>query len=199
MFELIDLTKIMDKDLSIYTEDNYADPPLEVETWCAIQEQGYKVSRLSMGTQTGTHIDAPAHFAENGVTLEALPLSSLISKYLLVDLDRISDARLNHNGETILFLKSAQESGSEISKEFFESLLALPCPVWVIVYDVRVTGCEFLYFNQRLAEAGKFLIENVDEAAALQVKAGRELIALPLRLTGVSGSPCRVIVRQHTG
>jgi kynurenine formamidase len=196
MFELIDLTKIMDKDLSIYAEDGYSDPPLEVETWCAIQKQGYKVSRLSLGTQTGTHIDAPAHFAENGVTLEALPLQSLIGKYLLVDLDRLPQ-ELNHNGETILFLKSARESGSEVSKEFFETLLALPCSVWVIVYDVRITGQEFLYFNQRLAEAGKFLIENVDESAAMQVKPDGELIALPLRLTRVSGSPCRVVVRQE--
>ena len=61
MFEILDLTKSLDQNLSIYIEGAYSDPPLQIETWCTIHEQGYKVSRLSMGTQTGTHIDAPAH------------------------------------------------------------------------------------------------------------------------------------------
>ncbi len=63
MTEIIDLTRKLDESLSIYSGGGYSDPPLLVESWCAIEEQGFKVSRLSMGTQTGTHIDAPAHFS----------------------------------------------------------------------------------------------------------------------------------------
>jgi kynurenine formamidase len=199
MFELIDLTKKLDMDLSIYAEDGYADPPLQIENWCDIQRQGYKVSRLSLGTQTGTHIDAPSHFAENGATLDALPLPSLMGKYFWVDLDAIfphEKINTDYQGESILFLASAGKPESEISQQLFDALLDLPCLVWVIPHDIHVTGRALFYFNQRLAEAGKFLIENVDETSAAQVKAGGELIALPLRLIGVSGSPCRVVVRQ---
>jgi arylformamidase len=73
MLEIIDLTKSLDENLFIYTSGNYSDPHLQIEVWCTVQEQGYKVSRLSMGTQTGTHIDAPVHFIAGGATLEALP------------------------------------------------------------------------------------------------------------------------------
>lgn len=198
MMEIIDLTKPLDEDLFIYTSGSYSDPPLQIETWCTVQEQGYKVSRLAMGTQTGTHIDAPAHFVAEGATLEALPLPALIGPYLWVDLDHanpteLSELRAGHNGETILFLASAEPNGVEISQEVFNALLNLPCLVWVIVYGVRVIGREALYFHRALAEAGKYLIEDVDETTALRVKAGGQMIALPLRLKGVSGSPCRVI------
>ena len=61
--ELIDIARSLE-DLHIYTNDNYSDPPLRVETWCTVQEQGFWVSCLSMGTHTGTHIDAPAGAVE---------------------------------------------------------------------------------------------------------------------------------------
>lgn len=201
MFEIIDLTKMLDKDLSIYTDNTYSDPPLQVETWCTVQEQGFKVSRLSMGTQTGTHIDAPAHFVADGATLETLPIQALIGPYLRLDLDRVTEAELREllsrcEGTFILFLTSSRQRKGEISKEVFSVLLKLPCLVWVIVYGVQVMGCEPLYFHKALAEAGKYLIEDIDESMAVRVRAEGEIIALPLRLSGLSGSPCRVIVRQ---
>lgn len=202
ILEWIDLTRVLDENLTIYTEGDYSDPPLQIEIWCKIEEQGYKVSRLSMGTQTGTHIDAPAHFAAGGATLEALPVQALIGSYLWVDLEHATQAELDqlrrsHHGETILFLASTNPSGMEISPEIFQALLTLPCLVWVIVYNVQVAGREPFYFNRALAEAGKYLIEDLDEHSAKRVKAGGQIIALPLRLKGVTGSPCRVVVLQE--
>ena len=202
MIEIIELTKVLDENLSIYANGPYSDPALEIETWCTIQKQGYKVSRLSMGTQTGTHIDAPAHFAVDGATLEALPLQAMIGQYVWIDLDlvrqsRPSKPRFSHKkDEALLFLTSSGQNRREIVEEIFLALLKLPCRVWVIAHGFQVRGHEPLYFHQALAEAGKYLIEDVDEMTAMRVKAGGELIALPLRLSGVSGAPCRVIVRQ---
>jgi len=201
MIEIIDLTKVLDENLSIYTNGTYSDPPLQIESWCTIQRQGYKVSRLSMGTQTGTHIDAPAHFVADGATLETLPLHAMIGQYLWVDLDKItqsepSELRFSHRGEKILFLTSTGQTERKIAEEVFNALLKLPCLVWVTVYGVQVMGREPLYFHQSLSEAGKYLIEDIDETMAMRVKADGEMIALPLRLRGVSGAPCRVVVRQ---
>ena len=58
MLEFINITKVLDENLPIYAEVNYSDPPLKVETWCTIPDQGFRVCRFSLGTQTGTHIDA---------------------------------------------------------------------------------------------------------------------------------------------
>ena len=190
--ETIDLTRALDENLYIYSEGTYSDPPLQIDPWCTVQSQGYRVSRISMGTQCGTHIDAPSHFMEGGADLGALSVEALMGKYFLFDLD--GAGKFDYQGEPILFLKSS--SGVEISEEVFNSLLALPCRVWVIVYDIQVSDRDIFYFNRALAEAEKYLVENVDETAAMQVKNGGEIFALPLKLVSTSGAPCRVIVRQ---
>ena len=195
--EIIDLTKVLDENLYIYSDGTYSDPPLQIEDWCSVQNQGYKVSRLLLGTQCGTHIDAPSHFLEGGAELGALPIEALMGKYCLLDLDEISrnmDGKFDYRDEPILFLKS--NAGIEISEELFNSLLAFPCRVWVIIHDIGVSGRDIFHFNRALAEADKYLVENIDETAAMQVKSGGEVFALPLRLVSTSGAPCRVIVRQ---
>lgn len=195
--EIIDLTKLLDENLAIYSEETYSDPPLLIEPWCAVQSHGYKVSRVSLGTQCGTHIDAPSHFMEGGAELGALPVEALLGKYFLLDLDQIArtgKADFDYQGEPILFLRS--RAGVEISEDVFNSLLALPCRVWVIIFDVSISGRDVFYFNHTLAEADKYLVENVDEQAAMRVKNGGEIFALPLNLASTSGAPCRVVVRQ---
>jgi kynurenine formamidase len=193
--EIIDLTKLLDENLDIYAEDGYSDPPLLIEPWCVVQSQGYKVSRVSLGTQCGTHIDAPSHFFEGGADLGALPVDALMGKYFLLDLDEVArNGKFDYQGEPILFLRSS--SGAEISEDVFKSLLAFPCRVWVIIYDIHIFGRDVFYFNRALAEAGKYLVENVDEQAAMRVKNGGEIFALPLNLVFTSGAPCRVVVRQ---
>jgi len=195
--EIIDLTKTLDENLYIYSEENYSDPPLLIEPWCTVQSQGYKVSRVSLGTQTGTHIDAPSHFFEGGADLGAFPVDALMGKYFLLDLDestRNDQAKFDYQEEPILFLRSS--GGLEISADLFDTLLKFSCRVWVIIHDIQVSGRDIFYFNRALAEADKYLVENVDEQAAMQVKSGGEIFALPLRLTSTSGAPCRVVVRQ---
>ncbi len=124
-----------------------------------------------------------------------------MGRYLWVDLSRLAEADLSAlqsgvQDRRILFLTSSNPSLTETSEALLKSLLALPCRVWLSVYSVKVIEHEPLYFHQALAAAGKYLIEDVDEAAAGQVYPGGELIALPLRLAGVCGSPCRGVVIQ---
>lgn len=202
--QLIDLTIPLDENTPIYSEGDYSDPPLRIDPWCEIAAQGYRVAHLQLGTQTGTHIDAPAHFSEGGDTLEALPIDVLIGPYLWVDLaDQAQMTQLCQHPtctELILFLTSsdatAVQNGVTLSLASLTALLTLPCRVWVIVYGIQIAGKDPLYFHRALAEAGKYLIEDVDTQAAQQVRSGGELIALPMRLVGVSGSPCRVVVRS---
>jgi kynurenine formamidase len=195
--QIIDLTKVLDENLYIYAEDGYSDPPLLIEPWCTVQSQGYKVSRVSLGTQCGTHIDAPSHFVQGGADLGALSVDALMGKFFLLDLDevvRTGKTEFDYQQEPILFLKAS--TGIEISEDIFNSLLAFPCRVWIIIYDISVSGRDIFYFNRALAEADKYLVENVDEIASMQVKSGGEIFALPLKLASTSGAPCRVVIRQ---
>ena len=65
----IDLTRPMNAGMEIYSTGAYADPPFRAEPWCDLSEAGFAVWHLQMGTQTGTHIDAPSHFVQGAATL----------------------------------------------------------------------------------------------------------------------------------
>ncbi|NJN45224.1 MAG: hypothetical protein HC808_00530 [Candidatus Competibacteraceae bacterium] len=198
--KIIDLTRVLDEHLPVYADGQYRDPDFIAETWCTVVTQGYWVSKLSLGTQTGTHIDAPAHFKAGGDTLDALPVEQLIGRYFLIDLDRIVPEQSLENlltdfsNETMLFLQSSGEA--QITVAQLEQLCTLAAAVWVVVGAVVVRDEQPLYFHRHIAERGVFLIEDLDQDAAQTVKPGGELIALPLRLNGLSGSPCRVLVLQ---
>ncbi len=52
-----DLTRRLEPGMPVYPDD----PPVECEPWTTHEGDGYRVSRLSLGTHAGTHVDAPAH------------------------------------------------------------------------------------------------------------------------------------------
>ena len=52
----------------------------------------YRANKFSSPEHGGTHIDAPAHFAKDGNTLDAIPLEQLIGPAVMVDVSRKCDA-----------------------------------------------------------------------------------------------------------
>jgi kynurenine formamidase len=198
MTRTIDLTRPLDRNLEIYSEGEYSDPPLQVETWCTIREQGYWVARVCLGTQTGTHIDAPAHFYEAGETLEQLPVEQLMGRFFRLPLDaQVEIASLHellrgYEGEPILFL-ACRSGHTELTAPALETLCALPARVWVLHGAINVRDQPPLHFHRRIAQKQKYLVEDLDVDAAGQVDRGGTLMALPLNLLGVSGAPCRVV------
>jgi kynurenine formamidase len=48
----------------------------------------YRSNRFSSPEHGGTHIDAPAHFAKDGVTVDAVPLDQLVGRAVMVDVSR---------------------------------------------------------------------------------------------------------------
>jgi arylformamidase len=63
------------------------DPPVLVERVARIEAgDPADVSRLQLGTHTGTHVDPPAHFLPGGVTVDELPLDVLVGPAVVADL-----------------------------------------------------------------------------------------------------------------
>lgn len=52
-----DLTRRLEPGIAVYP----GDPSVEREAWATHDEDGYRVTRLALGTHAGTHVDAPAH------------------------------------------------------------------------------------------------------------------------------------------
>ena len=50
-----------------------------------IAKDGFRSTYYEMVGQYGTHVDPPAHFADNGVTMDAIPLKQMILPLIVVD------------------------------------------------------------------------------------------------------------------
>jgi kynurenine formamidase len=60
-------------------------PVFTSEQVMTIARNGSYVSRLTVGSHTGTHFDAPVHFIEGGATVSNIDLSSLVGPAIVVD------------------------------------------------------------------------------------------------------------------
>ncbi|AXK84122.1 cyclase family protein [Pseudolabrys taiwanensis] len=50
-----------------------------------IKEDGFRSTFYEMVGQYGTHVDPPAHFAEGGITMDAIPLKQMILPLIVLD------------------------------------------------------------------------------------------------------------------
>ncbi len=66
------------------------DPEPRLEPHSTIERDGFNLLRVSMGSQTGTHVDAPYHFDGATPRLDELPLERFLGPAVLVDASDIS-------------------------------------------------------------------------------------------------------------
>jgi kynurenine formamidase len=50
-----------------------------------IKDDGFRTTYYNMVGQYGTHVDPPAHFAEDGVTMDKIPLKQMILPLIVLD------------------------------------------------------------------------------------------------------------------
>ena len=198
---IIDLTKPLDASFIPYSRGNYSDPPLELTGWSSVAKEGFCVTRLSLGTQSGTHIDAPAHFLEKGDPLEVLSPDQFMGRYHLLDLPSaaslsyIDESLKTYRNEKILFLRTPENQSSKLSGEAMKKILYLNAAILVLSGEIEIEDDKPFAFQRLVAEAAKFLVEDLDQKESHGISGNGEIFVFPLRLVGVSGSPCRVIVR----
>src|SRR5688572_19107402 len=61
-------------------------PVVEITQLARFGYEGKETRKVTLGTHTGTHIDAPRHYVEGGGTVEHIPLDVLCGPASLVDL-----------------------------------------------------------------------------------------------------------------
>jgi len=198
---IIDLTKPLDASFIPFSNGQYTDPSMEISEWSTLQKEGFRVSRLSMGTQSGTHIDAPSHFLEDGARLEALSPSEFIGKYFLLNLScvmslsKVTESLKAYRNEEILLLITPANQTAELSVEAMQKILSLPPLLLVLSGKIEIMDSKPFAFNRLVAEAAKFLVEDLDPQKTNSLLEHGEIFIFPLNLMGVPGSPCRVLAR----
>lgn len=79
---VVDLTHAYDGDFPTFD----GKPGILYDVDKAFDPDGYHLFRLTIFEHTGTHIDAPLHFAPGGMAVDALPVENLIAPLCVVDI-----------------------------------------------------------------------------------------------------------------
>jgi arylformamidase len=201
----MDLTLPMSSGMPVYP----GDPPVEFLPHSSLGPDGFRVTAVHLGTHAGTHLDAPAHFLVDGGTVDALPLAALVGPARVVDASdvraggRIERERLGRieAGERLLIRTDwARHFGKPAYYEEFPSL-AVNLLTDLAERQVALIGLETPSLctdhaadataHRMLLSAGVVIVEGLTGLRALSEHVW--LLALPLRLQGLDGAPCRVI------
>ncbi|MCZ0963724.1 cyclase family protein [Paracoccus benzoatiresistens] len=79
---IVDLTHAYDSDFPTFD----GKPGILYEADKNYEPDGYHLFKLSIFEHTGTHIDAPLHFAEGAMSVDALPVENLIAPLCVLDI-----------------------------------------------------------------------------------------------------------------
>jgi arylformamidase len=169
------------------------------------------VSKLVMGTHTGTHVDAPRHFFDEGAGVDALPLDLLLGRARVVEITKrggIGAAELAEAGlrEDIRVLLKTSNSALWNGEGFHPDYTHLTegGARYLVDQGVKVIGIDYLSVEQFkkagapahrvLLSQGVIIIEglNLGEADPGMY----EMYCLPLRIAGADGAPARVILKR---
>ena len=71
---IIDLSRPIQSGMPVYP----GDPEVKLEVVHDYETHGWLLRSLSLGTHSGTHVDAPAHMHREGATLSNIPLERFI-------------------------------------------------------------------------------------------------------------------------
>jgi arylformamidase len=167
------------------------------------------VSKVCMGTHTGTHLDAPLHFFDGAKSVAELSLDALIGPAIVVGIQVADTIRANDlaridlpaGTQRVLFktLNSALLRQSQFTRDFVS--IDPSAAHWLVERGVRLVGVDYLSAEQfgrtpaethlTLLGAGVVIVEGLD---LLDVPAGQyDLICLPLKLPA-DGCPVRALL-----
>lgn len=81
------MTRIVDLTMTWPDVPTYpGHPEPTIHRIASFETHGKQVSKLEIGTHSGTHIDAPRHYVEGGGTVENIPLDKICGRASVVDL-----------------------------------------------------------------------------------------------------------------
>jgi len=215
--EAVDLTQNLANGMPVYP----GDPSPSFERYATLDKNGVNLTRLTLGSHTGTHTDAPIHFIRGGIGVDQIPLSKLIGEAYVVDLSQkpigsgitASDLKSRLEGViveddiVICYTGCSERWGDESVNSNF-TYLTEEAADYLASKKIRAVGIDFLSVEKFRAERpvaheillgrGIFIIESL--SSSVKRFAGKRvlLICLPIKLQGGDGAPTRVVAVPMT-
>lgn len=189
------------------------DPPVEVAAVMRTADgDGANISRLNISSHTGTHVDPPWHYIDDGQRLLDIPIERWIGPCHVAEIpagvakiepEHLDDAAIPADTTRLLLKTTNSRLWETVVAPFDTSFVALsPAAArWVVGRGIQLVGIDYLGIEPydgdgethvTLLSHGVLVIEGLDLRA---ISAGRyTLICLPLKLDPGDGAPARVLL-----
>lgn len=83
---IVDLSVPLEESTQVYP----GDPQLRTRVHARIETEGFNVLALSLGSQTGTHVEAPYHVDGQGAPIDRVDLARFVGPAVIVDVTGLS-------------------------------------------------------------------------------------------------------------
>lgn len=194
----LDVSRIIEPDMAVYP----GDPQPDFSTQC---HGNIRVSGLSLCTHTGTHVDAASHYMTDGMTVDNIPLGYCIGECRVIDCTSLpkeltaKDFPDTIKGSLRVLIRTAYSSSARFDPEYPH--LSPEAARHLVSAGVKCIGIDSPSVEKYsgdgtvhriLLSAGLVIIEWLDLSSVPE--GSYTIIALPLRLRGLDGSPARVVL-----
>ena len=185
-------------------------PEPTIHRIASFETHGKQVSKLEIGTHSGTHIDAPRHYIEGGRTVESIPLEQMCGPALLVnltgkprpiyagDIERVANGR---SVERVLLRYDGDRRLGSMDYYFGQPWLTYDAASWLLGNGCKLVGMDTpmpdgpediktMPIHKVLLECGVVIAEyliNLDKIGAETF----DLIVAPLKIKEGDGAPAR--------
>ena len=156
-WEVIDLTQEIREDMPMFPGD---EPPV-LEHVASCGRDGYRETKLTFYSHTGTHADAPSHIADGRTRLEQFSLSHFIGQAFTIDASGLAE------GESITIRATLEERSFSLDAEY------APRPRFTFRSSARLKFTD-RYSVLALAERGRTLADLFDGMNAAYERTMRE-------------------------
>lgn len=173
---VIDITMELNDRVAVYKSD----PHVHIDPYTSVEENGYAVTEIVMGSHSGTHLDAPSHILARGRTVVDIPLDLLIGNCHVTDMDDFQYPKDTRR----LLCKGSKDPSETLTYEQSEQLVRS---------GVRVFGTDGMSIGGD--DVHRLLLENscviLENLALGHVEPGSYVLcALPLKIAA-DGAPVR--------
>lgn len=196
-------------------------PEVEVVPVANHDEHKRSVMRVSFGTHVATHLDAPLHAIKGGTSIDKIPLEFFCGPAAMIRISGVSRANpidkehlapfeevMSTHSRVVIETGWARETWG--GKSYFTEgpYLTRAAARYVDKFPIKLIGSDFPNIDSVeetypgfaapnhniLLKTERVLLENLLNLHMID-KDVFDLIALPLKLTGGDGCPCRAVAR----
>lgn len=202
---IIDISVSLSEDTVVYP----GDPQIKVGVFKEWSPTSSKLSEISFGTHSGTHIDSPAHCLENGKRIEDLSLDAFVGPARVLDfnssVEKISKEDLVSknikSGERILAKTRNSKEGFATWRDNF-AYLDGEAADYLAEVGIKLFGIDYLSVKQKGSKDNRAHISLLSKDIPIletinlaEVEEGEYfLVCVPLKILGVEGAPARAIL-----